>query len=45
MADWDDDLYSDEMRPTKKRQRFSNAPAIQNEIMELYRKGGESFPA
>ena len=42
MADWDDDLYSDEMKPTKKRQRFSNAPAIQDEIMELYRKGGES---
>ena len=43
MMDWDDDLYSDEMRPTKKRQRFSNAPAIQGEIMELYRKGGESI--
>ena len=31
------------MRPNKKRQRFSDAPAIQEEIMELYRKGGESI--
>ena len=41
LADWDDDLYSDVTRPTRKRQRFSNAPAIQEEIVELYRKGGK----